>query len=132
MTNKNYVQKCKDRLLLKSSDSIDSLLFSETGWLSTNGIFDDHAAIFNVSNYIKQNWNLDPKYLFTVEKSDKSINTSSTTHCYKVKLNYYFIKYSKVLSLFDWVKKIWILDLFLGQNCETGWSDFNSVQSKNS
>lgn len=99
MTNKNYVQKCKDRLLRKSSDSIDSLLFSETAWLSTNGMFDDHAAIFNVTDYIKQNWNLDPKYLFTVVKSDKLITSGSTSHCYKVKLNYYCINYKPFKSL---------------------------------
>ncbi|CAI6344733.1 unnamed protein product [Macrosiphum euphorbiae] len=63
--NMNAVQVCKDRAKLDSNHS----LFSNPSWFNENGIFDDQVAIANISGYIKQHWNLEKKYLYTVEKS---------------------------------------------------------------
>lgn len=81
-TNKEHIQICRDRLI-PISDSNNSLT-SELRWL------DDQEALVNISEYIKQNWDLDEKFLFTIEKTDTSITCGSSCHKYKVNLFYYF------------------------------------------
>jgi len=93
MTNKYIIQACKDRAFLESNRS----LFSNPSWLNENGIFDDQVAIENISNYIKQHWNLETKYLYSVEKSSLKM-TDVSCHGYKVNLMYY-IKRSKILHI---------------------------------
>eukprot|EP00102_Acyrthosiphon_pisum_P026594 XP_016663804.1 PREDICTED: uncharacterized protein LOC100571970 isoform X2 [Acyrthosiphon pisum] len=78
----NALQACKDRVRLDSNHS----LFSNPSWLNENGIFDDQVAIANISSYIKQHWNLEKKYLYTVEKSlIKMFDISS--HGYKAEFS---------------------------------------------
>lgn len=81
----NAVQACKDKAKLDSNHS----LFPNPSWLNENGIFDDEVAIANISGYIKQHWNLEKKYLYTVEKSLLKMFDISC-HGYKVSLMYYF------------------------------------------
>jgi hypothetical protein len=85
MINKYVVQACKDRAFLESNRS----LFSNPSWLNENGIFNDQVAIENISGYIKQYWNLEKKYTYSVEKSSlKMIDVSC--HSYKVNLTILF------------------------------------------
>lgn len=81
------VQECRNKLLL-APDSSHSLL-SESGWLDRNRILDDQATIQKITDYIKQNWDLDEKYLFTIEKMDTSSSNDSTCHVFKV--NFFII-----------------------------------------
>ncbi|XP_015365659.1 PREDICTED: uncharacterized protein LOC107162969 [Diuraphis noxia] len=80
MINMNAVQACKDGANL---DSNNYSLFSNPSWLNENGIFDDQVAITNICCYIKQHWNLEIKYLYTVEKSSLKMCDISC-HGYKV------------------------------------------------
>lgn len=83
MTNiVNYMHECKD-VRLPGSDPERSLL-SKSGWLDKNGLLDGFSAIPTIFDYIKNSWVLDAKYLFTVEKTDTSINNGLTRHSYKV------------------------------------------------
>lgn len=82
MTNKKYVKICRDKLL-PISDSNHSLT-SESRWLN------DQESLVNISEYIRQNWDLDHRFLFTIEKTDTTITCGSTCHKYKVNLFYYF------------------------------------------
>ncbi|XP_060846726.1 uncharacterized protein LOC132926390 [Rhopalosiphum padi] len=82
MINKYVVQACKDRAFLGSNRS----LFSNPSWINENGIFDDQVAIENISGYIKQYWNLEKKYTYSVEKSSlKMIDVSC--HSYKAEFS---------------------------------------------
>lgn len=54
-------------------------MFFKPEWVNGNGIVDEFAATRKICNYIKDNWNLDMKYRYTVEKMD-------TSHAYKVNL----------------------------------------------
>ncbi|XP_050056437.1 uncharacterized protein LOC114132623 isoform X2 [Aphis gossypii] len=82
MINKYIIQACKDRAFLESN----RLLFSNPSWLNENGIFDDQVAIENISNYIKQHWNLEKKYLYSVEKSSLKM-TDVSCHGYKAEFS---------------------------------------------
>lgn len=63
-------------------------------------MLDDQAAIQKIIDYIKQNWNLDEKYLFTVEKIETSINSDSTCHIFQVNFNIIlYFKYNTVFSV---------------------------------
>lgn len=85
------VQECRNRLLeQRHADSSHSLL-SESDWFDKNGSLDDQIAIAKISDYIKQNWNLE-KYMFTVKKTNKVATSGSTCHTYEVNLNYFLIK----------------------------------------
>lgn len=66
---------------------LDHPLLSTSTWLSKNGTFYDQAALERIVDYIKQNWDLDAKYLFTVEKTDTSMICGLTCHSYKVGSN---------------------------------------------
>jgi len=103
----NVVQACKDRAILDSNHS----LFSNPSWLNENGNFDDQVAIENISSYIKQHWNLEKKYLFTVEKSLlKMVDISC--HSYKVSLMYYF----KPLRHYRYMDDFYLHDMSTIQN----------------
>lgn len=82
VTDANHVQKCKDTLFTMPNSSHS--LVSKTGWLGENRIYNDHAAILKISDYIKRNWNLNAKFLFTIVNMDKSDDFCSTCHRYKV------------------------------------------------
>jgi len=96
MINLNTVQACKDGV--QSDSNSYCSLFSNPSWLNENGIFDDQVAIINIFCYIKQYWNLEKKYLYTVEKSLLKMCDISS-HGYKVSSMYYF----KLLNiLYTW------------------------------
>ncbi|XP_025201810.1 uncharacterized protein LOC112599210 [Melanaphis sacchari] len=82
MINKYVIQACKDREFSESNRS----LFFNPSWLNENGIFDDQVAIENISVYIKQHWNLDTKYLYSVEKSLMKMIDASC-HSYKAEFS---------------------------------------------
>ncbi|VVC32923.1 A-kinase anchor protein 28kDa [Cinara cedri] len=86
VTNKkNYIHECMDKLI-QTSDS-DHLLLSKLEWLDENGLADGFSAIPKISDYIKKNWALDVKYLFTIEKTNTLITNGLTRHSYKVEFS---------------------------------------------
>lgn len=100
-SNDNFIKSYKDLILmlpsskLLMSDSNNSLL-SKSEWLSEDEMLDDYIATMKISEFIKNNWDLDKKYLYTVEKIDTSIVCGSACYSYKVA----YIRVTLTLLLF--------------------------------
>lgn len=67
----------------------DQSLFSASTWLNNDGTMDDQAAMVKIADYINKNWNLEEKYLFTIEKTNSSIISGVTCNHYEVNSSYY-------------------------------------------